>query len=187
MCIPYVCQFSGTTLPFWPLKKHQIVRKFATKKPKLANWVKISRSLCNKETLPVIGGNQVILPFAKVIDIKTQQSTRNKDEKNAFAKHLAIYHPEQVGNKNAFEFKLEEIHRKPLTRLCSESDFIYRTRSQIQMNRKGEWNQRAALVPRVVVTRELDKDRGRGRQQARGRRTRGRAKSFIFKPILIRP
>ena len=40
MCIPYVCQFSGTTLPFWPLKKHQIVRKFATKKPKLANWVK---------------------------------------------------------------------------------------------------------------------------------------------------
>ena len=24
------------------------------------------------------------------------------------------------------------------------------------MNRKGEWNQRAALVPRVVVTRELE-------------------------------
>ena len=24
------------------------------------------------------------------------------------------------------------------------------------MNRKGEWNQRAVLVPRVVVTRELE-------------------------------
>ena len=42
-----------------------------------------------------------------------------KDEGNAFAKHLAMYHPEQIGNKYAFEFKLEEIHSKPLSRLCN--------------------------------------------------------------------
>ena len=80
--------------------------------------------------------------------------------------------------KSAFEFKLEEVHRKPLKRLCSESDFIYRTMSQIQMNSKAEWHQPA--LPRVVVTRELEETGGaeqaaRGRQQARERRTRGGA------------
>ena len=107
-----------------------------------------------------------------------QDAIVNKDENNAFAKHLAIYHPEQVGNKDAFEFKLEEIHRKPLTRLCSEADFIHRNTSEIQMNSKAEWHQPA--VPRVMVTRELEEaggagQRGRCRQQAGGRRRRGGA------------
>ena len=77
-----------------------------------------------------------------------------RDENNAFAKHLAIYHPDQAGNKEAFEFRLEEVHNKPLSRLCSESDYIHRSSSQIQMNSKAEWHQPA--VPRVVVTRELE-------------------------------
>ena len=84
-----------------------------------------------------------------------------------------MYHPEQIGNKYAFEFKLEEIHSKPLSRLCSESDFIHRNTSEIQMNSKAEWHQPA--VARVVVTRELEEGqsgrvepRGRGRTRARG-------------------
>ena len=109
----------------------------------------------------------------------------NKDENNAFAKDLTIYHPEHEGNKNAFEFKLEEIHNKPLTRLCSESNYIHRNTAQIQMNSKAEWHQ--PVVARVVVTRELEeleqgggegqrgRGRGRGRQQAGGRRQRGGA------------
>ena len=93
-----------------------------------------------------------------------------RDEKNnAFAKHLAIYHPDQAGNKEAFEFRLEELHNKPLSRPCSESDYIHRSSSQIQMNSKAEWHQPA--VPRVVVTTELEDQR----LQAGGRRTRGRA------------
>ena len=99
-----------------------------------------------------------------------------RDENNAFAKHLAIYHPDQAGNKEAFEFRLEEVHNKPLSRLCSESDFIHRSSSQIQMNSKAEWHQPA--VPRVVVTRELEDQRQQvaGRQQAgERRRTRGGA------------
>ena len=82
----------------------------------------------------------------------------------------------QAGNKEAFEFRLEEVHNKPLSRLCSESDFIHRSSSQIQMNSKAEWHQPA--VPRVVVTRELEDQRQQaaGRQQAGGRRrTRGGA------------
>ena len=96
----------------------------------------------------------------------------NKDEVNAFAKHLAMYHPEHIGNKYAFEFQLEEIHCKPLSRLCSESDFIHRSTSEIQMNSKAEWHQPA--VARVVVTRELEEGQG-GRVEPRGRgRTRAR-------------
>ena len=108
-----------------------------------------------------------------------------RDENNAFAKHLAIYHPDQAGNKEAFEFRLEEVHNKPLSRLCSESDYIHRSSCQIQMKSKAEWHQPA--VPRVVVTRELEeleqggragqrgRGRGGGRQQAGGRRQRGGA------------
>ena len=96
----------------------------------------------------------------------------NKDEGNAFAKHLAMYNPEHIGNKYAFEFQLEEIHSKPLSRLCSESDFIHRSTSEIQMNSKAEWHQPA--VARVVVTRELEEGQG-GRVEPRGRgRTRAR-------------
>ena len=109
----------------------------------------------------------------------------NKDENNAFAKHLAIYHPEHEGNRNAFEFKLVEVHNKPLTRLCSESNHIHRSTAQIPMNSKAEWHQ--PVVARVVVTRELEeleqggragqrgRGRGGGRQQAGGRRQRGGA------------
>ena len=45
-------------------------------------------------------------------------------------------------------------YRKPLTRLCSESHFIYRNTSQIQMNNKAEWHQPA--VPRLAMIRELE-------------------------------
>ena len=92
-----------------------------------------------------------------------------RDENNAFAKHLAIYHPDQAGNKEAFEFRLEELHNKPISRLCSESDYIHRSSSQIQMNSKAKRHQPAA--PGVVVARELEDQR----QQAGGRRTRGGA------------
>ena len=101
----------------------------------------------------------------------------------AFAKHLAIHHPEQEGNIDSFRFKLVETHSQPLSRLCSESVHIHTSKAQIPMNSKAEWH--APVVPRVVVTRELEelgrdggagqRGRGRGRQQAGGRRQRGGA------------
>ena len=107
----------------------------------------------------------------------------NKDESNAFAKHLAIHHLEQVGKPESFKFTLVETHTQPLPRLCSESIHIHTSEAQIPMNSKAEWHQ--PMVPRVVVTRELEEleqqggaGRGRGRTQARGgrgRRQRGGA------------
>ena len=87
------------------------------------------------------------------------------------------------GNIDAFRFKLVETHSQPLSRLCSESVHIHTSEAQIPMNSKAEWH--APVVPRVVVTRELEelgqdggagqRGRGRGRQQAGGRRQRGGA------------
>ena len=102
----------------------------------------------------------------------------NRDENNAFSKHLAIHHPEQEGNIDAFRFKLVETHSQPLSRLCSESVHIHTSEAQIPMNSKAEWH--APVVPRVVVTRELEEgqggreeQRGRGRQQRERTRARG--------------
>ena len=109
----------------------------------------------------------------------------NKDENNAFAKHLAIHHPEQEGNIDSFRFKLVETHSQPLSRLCSESVHIHTSKAQIPMNSKAEWH--APVVPRVVVTRELEEleqqggagrgrgGRGRPAGGGRGRRQRGGA------------
>ena len=90
------------------------------------------------------------------------------------------------GNIDAFRFKLVETHSQPLSRLCSESVHIHTSEAQIPMNSKAEWH--APVVPRVVVTRELEeleqqggagRGRGRGRGRpaggGRGRRQRGGA------------
>ena len=54
----------------------------------------------------------------------------------------------------AFRFTLEEVHMKPLRRLCRESVHIHNNKCAIPMNSKTEWHQPA--VARVLVTMELD-------------------------------
>ena len=62
-----------------------------------------------------------------------------------------------------------------MRRLCSsESAFIYRNTSHIQMNRKAEWHQPAVPRARVVVTREPE-ETGRAGQAGRGRGRAGQA------------
>ena len=99
--------------------------------------------------------------------LQHQAAIRNRDESNAFAKHLMIHHPMEEGNQAAFKFNLVEIHSKPLPRLVSESCFIHKTEASISMNSKAEWHQ--PMVARVVVTRELD-----DQEQAVGGRRGGR-------------
>ena len=73
-----------------------------------------------------------------------------RDGENAFSKHLTIHHPEREGDVGAFKFTLEEVHKKPLPRLCSESVHIHKNRCDVPMNSKAEWHQ--PVVARVVVT-----------------------------------
>ena len=53
-----------------------------------------------------------------------------------------------------------EIDDSLVGQLTSESDFIHRNASEIQMSSKAEWHQPA--LARVVVTRELEEGRGGG-------------------------
>ena len=90
-------------------------------------------------------------------------AVQRRDKENAFAKHLSIYHQEREGDATAFKFTLEEVHSKPLPRLCSESVRIHNNNCDIPMNSKAaEWHQ--PVVARVVFTREVEKleEPGRG-------------------------
>ena len=71
-----------------------------------------------------------------------------------------------------FRFSVEEVHSKPLSRLCSESVRIHNDTCEIPMNSKAEWNQ--PVVARVVASRELEKleVQGAGGGRARGRSIR---------------
>ena len=93
---------------------------------------------------------------------------QNKDEKNAFSKHLTLHHPEEEGNINAFKFALVELHNKPLPRLTSESCFIHHNKVDLPMNSKAEWHQ--PTVGRVVVTRELEELESQQEEGSGGRR-----------------
>ena len=111
--------------------------------------------------------------------LQHQAAVRNRDESNAFAKHLKIHHPEQEGNQEAFKYTLVEVHAKPLPRLVSESCYIQTRKTDIPMNSKAEWHQ--PMVARVMVTRELEElelvpgGRRGGRGGGRGRLRRGGA------------
>ena len=59
---------------------------------------------------------------------------KNKDEKNAFSKHLTLHHPEEEGNTSAFQFSLVELHSKPLPRLTRESCYIHNNNVDIPMH-----------------------------------------------------
>ena len=53
---------------------------------------------------------------------------RRRDGENAFSKNLSLHHPEREGDVGAFKFTLEEVHKKPLPRLCSEIVHIHNNR-----------------------------------------------------------
>ena len=96
-------------------------------------------------------------------------AVERRDKENAFAKHLSIYHQEREGDVGSLKFTLEEVHSKPLPRLCSESVRIHNNICEIPMNSKAEWHQ--PVVARVVVTRELEELEEPG--GGRGARNRG--------------
>ena len=93
-------------------------------------------------------------------------SIRTKNLKNAFAKHLEIYHPEDQGNTKAFKFRVNRTYRKALPRLCCESNKIYDNEAKIPMNSKSEWH--APAVERVVFTREVEEQEAGRRGRRRG-------------------
>ena len=77
----------------------------------------------------------------------------NKDEKNAFAKHLSNYHPERAGDPSAIKIRVVKTFKKCLERQVSEATAIQLNKRDILLNSKSEWHQPS--VSRVTVTRNL--------------------------------
>ena len=82
------------------------------------------------------------------------QNIRDNDDKNAFSKHLQIYHPAAIHDVNAFKFSLEGTYTHPVVRQITESVYIHNNNVDIPMNSKSQWFQ--PMEERVVVTRELE-------------------------------
>ena len=79
---------------------------------------------------------------------------RSQDTSNAFAKHLNIYHPDNVGDVDAFTFKSVKTFKKTLERQVYEGVMINRSKADIRMNSKAEWHQPSEI--RVNFTRSLE-------------------------------
>ena len=78
----------------------------------------------------------------------------NRKETNAFAKHLAIHHPNDQGNIANFNIQVKSLFKKPLTRQKTEAVKIQSSNATHIMNSKAEHRQPAML--RVRLTREND-------------------------------
>ena len=95
----------------------------------------------------------------------------NRKESNAFAKHLALYHPEEQGNIENFKIQVESVFKKSLTRQKTEAVKIQSSRATHIMNSKAEHRQPAML--RVRMTREIDDNGTNNGQRQGGRVARG--------------
>ena len=95
----------------------------------------------------------------------------NRKDSNAFAKHLALFHPNEQGDIENFNITVEGVFKKPLTRQKTEAVKIQSSRATHRMNSKAEHRQPAML--RVRMTRENDdidvEPGGRGRGRGGGR------------------
>ena len=99
---------------------------------------------------------------------------RKRLEGNAFAKHLALFHPEHEGDITKFTIKVVSSFQKPLLRKKTEAVKIHSTTADHLLNSKAEHHQPA--IHRVRLSRENDEQppaRGGGRGRGGGGRSRG--------------
>ena len=82
-----------------------------------------------------------------------ETAIKNRDTKNALAKHLALHHTDKVGDPDVFDYKVLGTFRKCLEREVSEGIALTFSKADIIMNQKSEHHQPA--VHRTLMTREL--------------------------------
>ena len=97
-----------------------------------------------------------------------RKAIQKRDSGNAFAKHLLIDHPDQQGDLEAFDIKVEKVFKKPLERQVMEGVMIAATEPDKLMNSKAEYLQPA--VVRISATRELSDQEEPRRKRTVGRR-----------------
>ena len=102
--------------------------------------------------------------------LKHQEEVNKRDERNAFAKHLAIEHPNKQGDIRHFNIQVVSTFQKPLIREKMEAVKLQSSKADYILNSKSEHKQ--PKLHRVVMTRENDEAgsrRGRGGGRGRGR------------------
>ena len=92
-----------------------------------------------------------------------QADTNSRKDSNAFAKHLALDHPNEQGDIENFKIQAEYVFKKSLTRQKTDAVKI-QSFTATYLNSKAEHKQPA--LHRVRMTRENDDDGAR--QQQRG-------------------
>ena len=81
------------------------------------------------------------------------ESVKGKNLSNGLAKHLQLYHKQNVGDINNFSFKAVKCFNKTIDRLAFEGVQIPNSDADIVMNSKSEFHQPA--IPRAHFTREV--------------------------------
>ena len=61
--------------------------------------------------------------------------------KNAFAKHIAVHHPERKGDVTTFKFNVKSTHKSCLERQITEGCMIHNSEADIVLNGKSEFHQ----------------------------------------------
>ena len=82
-----------------------------------------------------------------------KEDIKKNNLNNAFAKHLHLFHPEQIKDPGVFKLKVESNHTKCLERQVKEGVFIKNSNADHVMNIKAEYYQPA--VRRVVTSRKV--------------------------------
>ena len=77
-----------------------------------------------------------------------------RKETNAFAKHLALFHPDDLGDITNFNIQVKGLFQKPLTRQKTEAIRIQSSTAKHRINSKAEHRQPAML--RVTMMRGND-------------------------------
>ena len=102
------------------------------------------------------------------------KDVEKKDDKNAFAKHLALFHPEQQGDITHFNIQVVSTFKSAFVRQKTEAVKINSSKADHILNSKAEHRQPA--LHRVVMVREQEEmqppappARGRGRGGGVGR------------------
>ena len=72
--------------------------------------------------------------YARTLEHK--DDVLKKKEDNAFAKHLAEYHPANQDDTKAFKFTVEKTFRKPMERHVSEVVAIHSSSTDLALNSK---------------------------------------------------
>ena len=86
-----------------------------------------------------------------------EDNIRHKRKKNAMAKHLNTFHPENVGDADSFNFSNVQTFKKRLERQISEGVSILKTNAEVSDNRQHRIlmnlkNEHRSLQPAVHST-----------------------------------